>query len=172
MKTIQPTRVETCTYPSSDRENQFCEKTEMTRGQIIEKTLREMGRFWSRADRTSSNGNSRYIAAVIAELNSRLPDGSIKTCGDFRHLNAACCDTCHEFCPHHDMKLVDLPDGGKAWVCHATEWAIYPQRYAEFMERTGKSREGKLFGKILGYVDSLDEGKAERSPCVEDLNRT
>jgi len=67
-------------------------------------------------------------------LQDLLPaDVDIKTCEDFRHLNVACCATCHDY-PHYDMSLIDLPRGGKAWVCETVKWAIHPQKYRELQE--------------------------------------
>jgi hypothetical protein len=40
------------------------------------------------------------------------------------------------------MDLIELPDGGKAWVRHGIEWAIYPERYAELMVTKHSRREG------------------------------
>ena len=58
-----------------------------------------------------------YDDIVIAELNEQLPEGEIKTCEDFKHLNVECCEICHRYYPHYDVKLVTLPDGSKAWIC-------------------------------------------------------
>jgi len=55
----------------------------------------------------------RYIHIVIANLQRRLPDGKITTCGAFRDLNVGCCDSCHTD-PLHGMKLLDLAGGSKA----------------------------------------------------------
>jgi hypothetical protein len=54
----------------------------MTKDEIIAKTLRE------------SNCASDD-EGVVEMLKAKLPDGvDIKTCEDFRHLNAECCETC------------------------------------------------------------------------------
>ena len=79
---------------------------QVTKNKIIEKTLREIvPRIEEREE----------LYSVMAELQERLPDTDIRTCGDFRHLNVTCCDTCHAFYPHYEMSLIDLPDGAKAW---------------------------------------------------------
>ena len=52
--------------------------------------------------------------------------------------------------PHYEMKLIDLLDGGKAWVCDNIEWAIYPQRYAEHLEGLRNSPVRKLLSKSVG----------------------
>jgi hypothetical protein len=87
---------------------------------------------------------------VVELLQERLPDGvDIKTCEDFKHFNVECCDTCHNFLPESEMYLIDLPDGGgKAWVCDQVRWAIYPEEYKEFQER---SRTQEELWKVLDY---------------------
>ena len=94
----------------------------MTKDEIIQKTLQE------------TNCTPDDDQGVVEMLARRLPDGvDIKTCEDFRYLNVKCCDTCHQI-PETEMKLIDLPDGGKAWVCDQVEWAIYPEEYRKFEE--------------------------------------
>jgi hypothetical protein len=94
---------------------QFAAAENMTKAQIISKTLREIKPAPESAD----------YEIVVAELGRRLPDGTdIKTCEDFRQLGIKCCQTCHDFYPRYEMKLIDLPDGSKAWVCRAVEWTI------------------------------------------------
>jgi hypothetical protein len=44
---------------------------------------------------------------------------------DFKHPNLVCCDTCHNFCPHYGMKVIELPYGSPAWVCDTVRWAIF-----------------------------------------------
>jgi hypothetical protein len=74
---------------------------EVTKSDIIEKTLREIvPRIEEREE----------LYSVMAELQERLPDTDIRTCGDFRHLNVTCCDTCHAFYPHYEMSLIDLQE--------------------------------------------------------------
>ena len=121
----------------------------MTRGEIIEKTLKEMGMLLPSRKGAQSSDEAGPLWVVITELQRRLPLGNIKTCGAFKHLNAACCDACHTTYPHHEMSLVDLPDGGKAWVCENIELAIFPERYREFMERAQNS---PLLSKIFGVA--------------------
>ena len=121
----------------------------MTKAEIIAQTLESM----------NLNDEPEYQTIVIAELYRKLPDGvEIKTCEDFRHLNVKCCDTCHNFYPHYEMKVIELPDGSPAWVCDAVEWAIYPERYQALMDLAKNSPEGKLLGKIFG-VDEDDDPK-------------
>jgi hypothetical protein len=109
----------------------------MTKAEIIDKTLRESGL------KSVSEG-------VVAELHRRLPDGvDIKTCEDFRHFNVECCDTCHHFCPETEMNVIELPDGGKAWVCDQIEWTIYPERRKE-LEEWENSPEGRAIIGLAG----------------------
>src|ERR1035441_382876 len=88
----------------------------MTKQEIIETTLKAMG--WSPEENET----------VIIELEWRLPDNlDIKTCDDFKHFNVECCDTCHTFYAHYDMYLIDLSEGGNAWVCCAVNRAMFPK---------------------------------------------
>lgn len=116
----------------------------MTRNEIIEKTLKDMRR-----------GPLDPEAEAIdkAELQCRLPDTEIKTCEDFKHLNVECCETCHRYYPVYEMKLIDLPDGTKAWVCDPVEWAIYPERRQQLQEWSRNSAEGKMLRSIFGDGD-------------------
>jgi hypothetical protein len=91
----------------------------MTKSEIIQATLRAM-----RQDRglLASGGIGdddwdNWEAIVIAEMTERLPDGDLKTCGDFAELSVRCCHTCHSFYPHYEMYMEDLPNGNKAGLC-------------------------------------------------------
>jgi hypothetical protein len=126
-------------YPPSVQDSHYGDKAIMTRGEIIEKTLEEMGLLLPSKMAAPWSSETGSLSVVITELQRRLPYGNIKTCGAFKYLNAACCDACHTTSPHYDMTLVDLPDGGKAWVCENIELAIFPERYIEFMERARNS---------------------------------
>jgi hypothetical protein len=120
----------------------------MTKSDIIEKTLKEIGpRLEEHEELYSEQPDREKI--VIDELQKRLPDTDIKTCEDFRHLNVTCCDTCHTFYPHYEMSLIDLPGGAKAWVCDAVRWAIYPEQYQKLQEWAQNSPEGKLLRHIF-----------------------
>jgi hypothetical protein len=87
----------------------------MTKQKIIEHTLKEMG------------ASSYEYDETVSALQKKLPDTDIKTCEDFRHLKAECCDTCHRMNPVWEMELKKLPDGGNAWVCCAVSRAIFPK---------------------------------------------
>jgi hypothetical protein len=63
---------------------------------------------------------------------------------------AACCDACHPCHPHRQMSLVDLPDGGKAWVCHEIERVIFPGRSGERHALRRNTRGGRMLGKVSG----------------------
>jgi hypothetical protein len=70
----------------------------MTRNEIIDKTLTEMGPLEPETEPPISE-EPDYEESVIAELLSKLPDADIKTCDDFKHLNVECCDLCHTCYP-------------------------------------------------------------------------
>jgi hypothetical protein len=127
----------------------------MTKNEIIEKTLKEMGTPPLENEPPYSE-EREHEEIVLAELQRRLPDAETKTCDDFKHLNTACCETCHTSYPHYDMNLIDLPDGAKAWVCDAVEWAIYPERREELRLWWRNSAEGKRLSQILGFDDPDD----------------
>ncbi|AFL89420.1 hypothetical protein Terro_3199 [Terriglobus roseus DSM 18391] len=81
----------------------------MKRYEIIRTTLSEM------------NCPPDYVEIAIAELGRRLPDTEFRVCGDFLTPTADCCESCHTFYPHYDMKLIELPDRVSGWVCCAVE---------------------------------------------------
>jgi hypothetical protein len=125
----------------------------VTKSQIIERTLRAMKLIPLENEPPSSEEHEEAIF-ITSVLHDRLPEGvDIKTCEDFRHLNVECCDTCHNFYPHYEMKVIKLPDGSPAWVCDAMEWAIYPERLRELREWSRNSPEGKLLREIFGEHD-------------------
>jgi hypothetical protein len=95
----------------------------MTKNDIVQKTLRDLGLTALRPHPPYSDEPE-----LEAYLMDRLPDGEdIKTCEDFQHLGATCCEVCHYSYPHSDMYLIDLPQGGKAWVCDQVRWALFPE---------------------------------------------
>jgi hypothetical protein len=124
-----------------------CWSVQVTKAEIIVQTLRLM----------NLNDEADYQPIVIAELQRKLPEGvEIKTCEDFKHLNVACCDTCHNFYPHYEMKIIHLPDGSPAWVCDTVRWAIYPEEYRKLQEWSRNTPEGKLLSKIFGVDEDSD----------------
>ena len=140
-------------YAPSVLDSHYSDTPEMTRGEIIDKTLREMGIHVPSGEYAQSRDGAGHVSTVITDLRRRLPGGKIKTCGAFKHLKAGCCAPCHTSHPHTSMNLIDLPDGTKGWVCCAVEWAIYPKRYAELMERSRNCPEGKLLRGLFGGDD-------------------
>ena len=152
-ESIKKTLRKAAIFPPSVQDSHYGDKAEMTREEIIENTLREMCLFSSSEQGSQSSKKAAHISTVIAEVRRRLPNNKIKTCGAFRYLNAGCCDPCHTLYAHTDMNLIDLPDRTKAWVCCAVEWAIYPERYVELMERSRNCPEGELFRELFGDHD-------------------
>jgi hypothetical protein len=119
------------------------DKTEMTKAELIVRSLEEMG-LLSFSEQDAQCGNKiRYIHIVIAELQRKLPDGEIVTCGAFRDLGVGCCNSCHTD-PVGGMNLVELPGGSWAWLCCAVEAASSPVPYPVFHERERNSAEGKV----------------------------
>ena len=102
----------------------------MAKSEIISNTLsHEMKRVSSEsANRRATNGTTKEW--LSQNSGAGLPEGEgIKSCEGFKHLGAQCCDTCHNFYPHDEMSVIDLPDGGKGRVCDPVKWAIYPEEY-------------------------------------------
>ena len=133
-------------YPPSVQDSHYGDKAGMTRGEIIEKTLREMGMLsLSEQDPQSID----LLSGVVTQLQRRFPpDIKFATCGAFKCLNTGCCDSCHASHSHYEMDLIELPDGGKAWVCHGIEWAIYPEPYAELKEWSRNTPKGMVWREI------------------------
>ncbi len=114
----------------------------MTKDEIIAKTLREL-KLMPLENQPPSGNDQELIDYVTAELQGKLPDGvDIKTCEDFKHFNVECCETCHQL-PDTEMYVIDLRDGGKAWVCDQVQWAIYPEKYREFQKYSRYQEEMK-----------------------------
>jgi hypothetical protein len=141
-------------YPPSVQDSHYGDKAIMTRGEIIEKTLKEMSLRLPSKKAAQAGDQADFLSGVITELQRRLPFGNIKTCGAFKYLNTACCDTCHTTFPQYEMTPVDLPDGGKAWVCENIELAIFPEQYTEFMER---ARTSPSLSKIFSDVARMED---------------
>jgi len=51
--------------------------------------------------------------AIVAKLQTLLPDTDLLTCEDMSHLNVTCCEICHKFNPKEELSLVDGPVGRK-----------------------------------------------------------
>ena len=69
----------------------------MLKAEIISKTLNDMNLALPAQESYSEELD--YEEDVIKTLESRLPDGDIKICDDFKDLEVECCETCHEFYP-------------------------------------------------------------------------
>ena len=94
----------------------YGETTELTRFEIIDKTLREMGMPVPPEESALSKNEAAHLSIVIVGLRCRLPEGNINTGGAFKHVNAGCCAPCHTSRPYTDMNLIELSDGSQAWV--------------------------------------------------------
>jgi len=105
-------------FPPSVMDPHYGSKAEMTRFEIILKSLEEMGLLPLTEQDARSSVKIGRISFVVAGLQRRLPEGEIVTCGAFSALGVGCCNKCHSD-PLGGMKLFKLPDGNKAWVCCA-----------------------------------------------------
>jgi hypothetical protein len=95
----------------------------VNKAEIISKTLKALNLNPPEPQSPISEDQDEE-AFIVSVLRDRLPDGvDIRTCADLWHLNVRCCETCHNFCPHYEMKLIMLPDGSPAWLCDTVEWA-------------------------------------------------
>jgi hypothetical protein len=133
----------------------------MTKDDIIRKTLQDLRITILRTEPPYSDEPE-----LETYLANRLPDGEdIKTCGDFKHLGATCCEVCHHSYPVSDMYLIDLPDGSKAWVCDQVRWAIYPELRREFeqWERTEGKAMMDMVHMSIEDLEKLAESKGEES---------
>jgi hypothetical protein len=110
----------------------------MTKIEIIERTLRQIRPIPFQTEEQDEE------AFIISVLQDRLPDGDIRTCEDFKHLGVECCEICHDS-PHYELSVIDLPDGGKAWVCDSVKHAMYPEKYRDRREAEQMLRE--IFGE-------------------------
>jgi hypothetical protein len=94
-------------FPPSVLGSHYCDKTEVSRVEIIVRSLEEMG-LLPHCERDPRFGEKiRRIPIAIALLQFRLPDGEITTCGAFKGLGVGCCDRCHSH-PLRRMRLVEL----------------------------------------------------------------
>jgi hypothetical protein len=98
----------------------------MTKVEIISQTLKNIGVSPTQG-KLLFDGEQDEEAFIISVLRDVLPEGDIKTCEDFRHLEVDCCNLCHEH-SHYDMSVIKLPDGEKAWVCGSVKSALFPSR--------------------------------------------
>ena len=119
---------------------------------IIAKTLADMRDVGSHEElRRDCDPEEEQVA--IRTLESKLgeiePDRDLRTCSDFSHLHAECCEICHTFSPHYEMSLLDVEGGGKAWICCAIDRALDPQKHSQL----ASSVAYKTLAAILGWID-------------------
>ena len=130
-------------FPPSVMDCHYADKTEMTRGEIILRSLEETGLLPLSEHAAQCGNRIRCIHFVIAELQGRLPDdGEIVTCAAFRDLGVGCCNECHTN-PVVGMNLVELHGGTMAWLCCAVDTASSPEPYHIIHERERDSPGGK-----------------------------
>jgi hypothetical protein len=102
--------------------------TIVTKEEIIQMTSHRVGRQIAdgQAMGFDTPDPEEYRAIVEATLMERLPPGlNFKTCKDFGHLGAGCCECCHSIYEHYEMELEDLPSGEKAWICCSLHSALF-----------------------------------------------
>jgi hypothetical protein len=130
----------------------------MRKAEIISRILKELGLLEPETDPVFSGQEGEEedeeAECILAALNDKLPEGEIKTCEDFRHLNVECCETCHGHYAHYEMQVIKLPDGSPAWVCGPIRRAIYPEELRKLQEWSRNSAEGKLLREIFDENDT------------------
>jgi hypothetical protein len=95
-------------FPPSVMDRRYADRQELTRAELIVRTLDEMG-LLSLSDQDPQLGEKiRRIPIVVAGLQLRLPDADITVCGAFSALNVGCCNACHTD-PLNNMRLIELP---------------------------------------------------------------
>jgi hypothetical protein len=98
----------------------YANTDELTKPELILKTLAEMGLLSLSEEDPQLNEKMRRIPVVVAELQRTLPDGEITTCNAFRGLGIDCCCLCHaEPLHYHRMCVVELPGHKWGWICCA-----------------------------------------------------
>jgi len=138
-------------FPPSVLDGNYGDRQELTRAELIVRTLDEMG-LLSLSEQDPRVGEKiRRIPIVVAGLQRRLPDADITVCGAFSALNVGCCNECHSD-PLEKMRLVELPCCGWAWLCCSVDEGSSPEavrilhvREQDFPEgnmRTCKPRNG------------------------------
>ncbi len=115
-------------FPPSVMDRHYGDRQELTKAEVILKSLDEMGLLSPSAQDPGFAGNIRRIQIVAAMLQLRLPDGDITTCAAFKGLGVGCCDRCHRH-PLHRMRLVELPGCNYAWLCCCVDVASLPEEH-------------------------------------------
>jgi len=129
-------------FPPSVMDCHYGDRQELTRAELIVRSLEEMG-LLSLSEQDPRFGEKiRFIPIVVAGLQCRLPDADITVCGAFSALNIGCCDICHTD-PLHGMRLAELPCCAWAWLCCAVDAASSPEPYLILHEREEDSPRGK-----------------------------
>ena len=124
----------------------------MKKAAIIAKTLADMKKFASQEELSiASTPEEEKIAiqTLGAKLRKIEPDREIRTCSDFGHLLAECCEICHTFAPHYEMSLLAVEGGGEAWICCAIDRALNPQEHSQL----ASSAAYKTLATILGVIN-------------------
>jgi hypothetical protein len=130
-------------FPPSVLDCHYGDRQELTRAELIVKSLEEMGLLSLSEQDPRAGEKIRRIPIVVAGLQRRLPDGDITVCGAFRALGVGCCNECHSD-PLEMMRLVELPCCGWAWLCCTVDAASSPEPILTIHERDLESSEGKM----------------------------
>jgi hypothetical protein len=109
-------------FPPSVMDCHYGDRRELTRAELIVKSLEEMGMLSLSEQDPRVGEKIRRIPILVAGLPRRLPDGDIVTCGAFSAPNVGCCNVCHTD-PLHGMRLVELPCCGWAELCCSVDAA-------------------------------------------------
>ncbi len=139
-------------FPPSVMDCHYGDQVEMTKAEIIVRSLEEMGLLSLSGQDAQFGAKIRRTHSVIAELQHILPDDITTTCGAFRGLNVGCCDECHTD-PLNGMKLIELPGCSVAWLCCAVDAASSPEPSCIFHERKPNSPEGRALTGKPGKLD-------------------
>jgi hypothetical protein len=118
---------------------------------IIAKTLADMKKFPSHEELSIASAPEEEkiaIQTLEAKLREIEPDSEIRTCSDFGHLLAECCEICHTFSPHYEMSLLAVEAGGEAWICCAIDRALNPQKHSQLASSAAYKTLAAIFGII------------------------
>jgi len=122
-------------FPPSVLDRHYGDTHELTKAEVIVKSLDEMG-LLSISEHDAGFGEKlRRISIAIAMLQLRLPEGDITTCAAFSGLGVGCCDRCHRH-PLRRMRLVELPGCNYAWLCCCVDVASSPEHHLTLHERS------------------------------------
>ena len=140
---IERTLREAGVFPPSVLDCHYGARQELTRAELIVRSLEEMG-LLSLSESVRRVGEKiRVIPIIVGELQRRLPDADITVCGAFSALNVGCCNECHSD-PLEKMRLVELPCCAWGWLCCAVDAASSPEPVLIIHERELESSEGKM----------------------------